>query len=535
MHDARADRDRPEKDVSSTGTFTTTSAEGEHSRLISGSAIVLYIAAAKLLLHLLTANRYGIFRDEMYYLACSQHMAWGYVDHPPMTVFIAWFARHVLGESLLALRLLPALAGAALVWLTGKLTREMGGGRFAQALAALAILPVPFYLIMQHWLTDNAFEPLIWMGCIWCVLRAINTGNDKYWLGFGVLAGVGFETKYSIAFMLLGILAGVLLTAQRRFLKSRYLWLGVLACALIALPNFLWQLRNHFPFLELIHNIRMSQRDVVRGPIAFIADQALTMQPILFPLWLGGLIWLLVAPDARRYRLLGWTFVVTLGLFIVLGAKNYYVAPVYPMLLAAGAVGLERVTSCRLHWARVVYVSSVVIIGALLAPLACPLLSPEAFIRYQKALHIPVPEAEHQNNGPLPQYFADEFGWEPMVQEVARVYHSLSPEEQARTAIFSNGWGEAAAVDFFGPRYGLPRAISKHNNYWLWGPRNYTGEIMIILRSDGRGDRRHFESVQDVGTVEHPYSRRDEWFHIYLCRGPKFNLQDAWPKMKLWD
>ena len=535
MHDARADRDRPEKDVSSTGTFTTTSAEGEHSRLISGSAIVLYIAAAKLLLHLLTANRYGIFRDEMYYLACSQHMAWGYVDHPPMTVFIAWFARHVLGESLLALRLLPALAGAALVWLTGKLTREMGGGRFAQALAALAILPVPFYLIMQHWLTDNAFEPLIWMGCIWCVLRAINTGNDKYWLGFGVLAGVGFETKYSIAFMLLGILAGVLLTAQRRFLKSRYLWLGVLACALIALPNFLWQLRNHFPFLELIHNIRMSQRDVVRGPIAFIADQALTMQPILFPLWLGGLIWLLVAPDARRYRLLGWTFLVTLGLFIVLGAKNYYVAPVYPMLLAAGAVGLERVTSCRLHWARVVYVSSVVIIGALLAPLACPLLSPEAFIRYQKALHIPVPEAEHQNNGPLPQYFADEFGWEPMVQEVARVYHSLSPEEQARTAIFSNGWGEAAAVDFFGPRYGLPRAISKHNNYWLWGPRNYTGEIMIILRSDGRGDRRHFESVQDVGTVEHPYSRRDEWFHIYLCRGPKFNLQDAWPKMKLWD
>ena len=535
MHDARADRDRPEKDVSSTGTFTTTSAEGEHSRLISGSAIVLYIAAAKLLLHLLTANRYGIFRDEMYYLACSQHMAWGYVDHPPMTVFIAWFARHVLGESLLALRLLPALAGAALVWLTGKLTREMGGGRFAQALAALAILPVPFYLIMQHWLTDNAFEPLIWMGCIWCVLRAINTGNDKYWLGFGVLAGVGFETKYSIAFMLLGILAGVLLTAQRRFLKSRYLWLGVLACALIALPNFLWQLRNHFPFLELIHNIRMSQRDVVRGPIAFIADQALTMQPILFPLWLGGLIGLLVAPGARRYRLLGWTFLVTLGLFIVLGAKNYYVAPVYPMLFAAGAVGLERVTSCRLHWARVVYVSSVVIIGALLAPLACPLLSPEAFIRYQKALHIPVPEAEHQNNGPLPQYFADEFGWEPMVQEVARVYHSLSPEEQARTAIFSNGWGEAAAVDFFGPRYGLPRAISKHNNYWLWGPRNYTGEIMIILRSDGRGDRRHFESVQDVGTVEHPYSRRDEWFHIYLCRGPKFNLQDAWPKMKLWD
>lgn len=506
-----------------------------YSRFATGPAIVLYLAAFKLLLHLLTASRYGIFRDEMYYLACAQRLAWGYVDHPPLTVFIAWFARHVFGESLLGLRLLPAIAGAALVWLTGKLAREMGGGRFAQVLAALAILPVPFYLVLQHWLTDNAFEPLIWMGCIWCVLRAINSGEDRYWLWFGVLAGLGFESKYSIAFLLAGILAGVLVTPQRRFLKSRYLWLGVLACVLIALPNFIWQVRNHFPFLELIHNIRVSHRDVVRGPIAFIIDQALTMQPVLLPLWLGGLVWLLIAPAARRYRLFGWTFLIALGLFIALGAKNYYVAPIYPMLFAAGAVGFERVTSCRLPWARAAYVGLVVIGGALLAPISCPLLSPEAFIRYQKALHIPVPEAEHQNNGPLPQYFADEFGWENMVQQVARVYNSLSPEERARTAIFSNGWGEAAAVDFFGPKYGLPQAISKHNQYWLWGPGNYNGETMIVLRSDGSGDRRHFESVQDAGVVEHRYSRRDEWFHIWLCRGPKFNLQEVWPKMKLYD
>jgi 4-amino-4-deoxy-L-arabinose transferase-like glycosyltransferase len=514
---------------------TATAPVVRQPRFTSGPSLVLYIALAKLLLHLFTANRYGIFRDEMYYLACSQHLAWGYVDHPPLTVFIAWFVKHVFGESLLALRFLPALAAAALVWLTGKLAREMGGGRFAQALAALAILPVPFYLVLQHWLTDNAFEPLIWMGCVWLVLRAINTGDDRYWLWFGVLAGVGFESKYSIAFLLAGILAGVLITPQRRFLKSRYLWLGVLACALIALPNFLWQLRNHFPFLELIHNVRMSQRDVVRGPVAFIIDQALTMQPILFPLWLGGLIWLLFAPAARQYRLLGWTFVVTLGLFIATGAKNYYVAPIYPMLFAAGAIGLESITNLRVRWLRPAYVGLVVIAGALLAPLACPLLSPDVFIGYQKALHIPVPEAEHQNNGPLPQYFADEFGWQEMVEKVAKVYNSLPPEERARTAIFSNGWGEAAAVDFYGPRYGLPPAISKHNQYWLWGPRNYDGSTMIVLRSDGSGDRRHFESVEAAGRVEHPYSRRDEWFTIWLCRGPKFNLQEVWPSMKQFD
>lgn len=521
----------------STVATSATLDERSPSRFTSAGALVLYIAGAKLLLHLLTAIRYGIFRDEMYYFACSEHMAWGYVDHPPGTVLIAWIARHLFGHSLVGLRLFPALAGAALVWLTGKLAREMGGGRFAQTLAALAILPVPFYLIMHHWLTNNAFEPLIWMGCIWCVLRAINGGDDKYWLWFGVLAGVGFETKYSIAFLLAGILAGMLLTPQRRILKNRYLWFGAAACLLIALPNFLWELQNHFPFLELMHNVRTSGRDVARGPIAFILDQALAMQPILFPLWLGGLIWLLLAPGARRYRLLGWTFVVTLALFIALKGKNYYVAPIYPMLFAAGAIAFERVTSCRprLHWTRSAYIALVLIVGAILAPLVCPILPPQMFIAYQKKLGITPPASENQNNGPLPQYFADEFGWEPMVQQVARVYHSLTSEEQAKTAIFSNGWGEAAAVDFFGPKYGLPKAISKHNQYWIWGPRNYTGEIMIVLRSDGSGDRTHFLSVEDMGVLREPYARRDEWFHIWLCRGLKWNLQDLWPKLKQYD
>ena len=505
------------------------------SRFSSGPAIVLYIAAGALLLHLLTAARYGIFRDEMYYLACAQHLAWGYVDHPPLTVFMAWFARHVFGESALGIRLLPALAGAALVWMTGKLAREMGGGRFAQTLAALAVVVVPVYLVGQHLLTDNAIEPLTWMGCVWLVLRAINTGNARYWFWFGVLSGVGFENKYSIAFLLLGLLAGVLLAPERRFLKSKYLWLGVLACAVISLPNLLWQIRYHFPFLELIHNIRMGNRDVARGPVAFIGNQIVVMHPVLFPLWAAGLGWLFLARDGRRYRVLGWTFLVTLTAFILLKAKFYYVVPVYPMLFAAGAIAFEHWTNLRLRWTRWAYAAVVVIGGALLAPMALPVLPVETFLRYQKAIGMQPPEFEHQQNGPLPQWFADEFGWQEMVEKVAQVYNSLPPEERAKTAIFSNGWGEAAAVDFYGPKYGLPPAISKHNQYWLWGPRNYTGETMIILRSDGSGDREHFASVEDMGSVKHPYSRRDEWFHIWLCQGPKFNLQKVWPLLKQYD
>jgi len=513
------------------------STENTPSGFASGPAIVLYIAAGKLLLHLLTAARYGIFRDEMYYLACGQRIAWGYVDHPPMTVFIGWFARHVFGESPLAIRLLPALFGAALVWLTGKLAREMGGGRFAQAMAALAVVVVPIYLVSHHWLTDNAPEPLIWMGCAWLVVRAINTGDARYWLWFGVLAGVGFETKYSIAFLLLGLLIGVLLTPERRFLKSKYLWLGVLACVAISLPNFLWQVRNDFPFLQLIHNIRMGNRDVVRGPVAFIANQALIMHPVLFPLWAGGLLWLLLARDGRRYRVLGWAYLVVLTTLILMKAKNYYVTPVYPMLFAAGAVGLELVTRGKQAglWIRAGYIVLVIAGGVALAPYSLPILAPESFIRYQARMGLQPPEIEHQNNGPLPQWFADEFGWPEMVEKVAQVYNSLPPEERARTAIFSNGWGEAAAVDFYGAKYGLPKAISKHNSYWLWGPGNYTGETVIILRSSGRNEPRLFETVERAGHVEHPYARRDEYFDILLCRGLKTDLRKAWPSMKKYD
>ena len=318
------------------------------------------------------------------------------------------------------------------------------------------------------------------------------------------------------------------------------------------MPNLLWQVHYHFPFLELIHNIRMSNRDVVRGPVAFIIDQAMIMNPILFPLWVGGLIWLFFgrhirsadsgrdesAHDAGRYRLFGWTYLVVLIAFIALKAKNYYVAPIYPILFAAGAIGLERVAAGSAHWnmdAKHVCRAGDRWRAQCSCHFPCRFCRQKIFLRYQKAMGFQPPEIEHQQNGPLPQWYADEFGWQEMVEKVAKVYNSLPPEERARTAIFSNSWGEAAAVDFYGPRYGLPQAISKHNSYWIWGPRNYDGSTMIILRSDGRGDREHFQSVQAVGRVEHPYSRRDEYFDIYLCRGLKANLKDVWPEMKVFD
>ena len=519
----------------------------------SGPAIVCYLAVVKLLIQIFTASRYGIFRDELYYLACAEHLDWGYVDQPPLIALVAWLARHVFGESLIGLRLLPAVAGAALVWLTGTLAREMGGQRFAQAVAALAVIVVPVFLLLDHWLTMNAFEPLIWLASVWCVVRAINRDQPRYWLWFGVLAGLGMETKYTIAFFVIGVVAGLLLTPARRFLKSRWIWIGALISLLIFLPNFIWLVRHDFPFLELMHNIRESGRDVVRSPLAFIADQALIVNPVLFPLWAGGLWWLFFGShgpnsthpaNARRYRLLGWTYLVMLVVLIALKSKNYYLAPIYPMLFAAGAVAFEALTRARVaehaprrfrFWLRPVYVTLIVVAGATLLPTALPVLPVETYIRYQQALGFEPPKSENQNTGPLPQYFADEFGWEEMVREVARVYHGLSPEEQARTAIFANSYGQAGAIDFFGPIYGLPPAISGHQSYWLWGPRDYTGEIVIVLGSDGKGDREHFKTVEAVGRVSHPYSRRDEHYDVLLCRGLNQNLKDVWPAVKEWN
>jgi hypothetical protein len=252
-------------------------------------------------------------------------------------------------------------------------------------------------------------------------------------------------------------------------------------------------------------------RDVVRGPVTFIADQVAILNPALFPLWVGGVIWLFVGrtmrhqcarPRQSRYRMLAWTFFVVLTTFIVLTGQKLLRCSDLPHVFAAGAIGLERITTGYRfgNWSRAIYVGVVIAAGLVLLPFSVPVLSPENYLLYQKALDIQPPEIEHQQNGSLPQWYADEFGWPEMVEKVARVYNSLPPEERAHTAIFSNGWGEAAAVDFYGPRFGLPLAISKHNSYWIWGPRNYSGSTVIILRSGGRDEPGLLRALNPLGT-----------------------------------
>lgn len=519
--------------------------EQHPSHRASGAAMVFAIAAVAFLAQMLTAARYGIFRDELYYLDCARHLAWGYVDHPPLNVFLAWLERNTTGDSLYSLRFLPALAGALTVWLAGRLARTLGARPFGQALAALAVLIAPGYLIFFHLLTMNAFEPLLWTAAAYLVARIVQTGNQKLWLWFGLLSGIGILNKWSMLFFGFGIFLGLALTPERRAFRQKWIWLGFALAMLLWLPNIIWNVQHHWPFLELMASVRSSGRDVVRSPIPFLIDQAIFLHPLTAPLWLAGAFWYFLGRDPAsgeqgRYRVLGWTWLFLTVFFIAVGGKSYYLWPVYPMLFAAGGLALDDWLSPRARpdtlGARVlrpVYAVALALGGAFLAPIALPVLSPEDFIRYLDASHIPIPEVEHQRLGPLrQQVYADMFGWEEMARETARAYGNLPPDVRAKTAIAAGSFGEAGAIDFFGPKYGLPEAISGHQTYWFWGPRDYTGESILLLRDSPEHAREICANVDVVGRVYHPYSRGDEHFDIYWCHPLKWSLQEIWPRAK---
>jgi 4-amino-4-deoxy-L-arabinose transferase-like glycosyltransferase len=498
------------------------------------SALVVGIAACKLLVHLYAGRHYGYFVDEMYYMACSRHLDWGYVDQPPLIALITWVARVLFGDSLAAIRFFPAVAGAAAVWLTAAIARELGGGRFAQCLAALVALVAPGILATDNLLSMNAFEPLFWMGCAYLLIRIIETGDQKLWIWFGLLSGIGLENKYSMAMFGGGLVVGLLLTSQRRLLASPWLWAAGALAFLLFLPNLVWNVQHHFPFLELQANIRRSGRDVALGPVTFLGQEILSMHPLALPVWLAGLWFYFFSPAGKTFRALGWAWVFTAAVIVALSPRVYYLYPAFPVLFAAGGVLWEQWLAGR-GWPKVAYPALMVATGAVLAPLAIPVLPPETYIRYTKALHLEPPAIETHRLGPLPQIFADQFGWEQMTAAVARVYQSLPPEVRARTAIFGQNYGQAAAIDLFGPKYGLPPAISGFQNYFFWGPRNYTGESVIVMAGNQQDLDRRFASVQKVASVGHPYAMPYEHFDIFYCRGLQRPLQEIWPLVKRWD
>ena len=434
-----------------------------------------------------------------------------------------------------SIRFLPALASSAVVVLAAMIARELGGRGFALLLTAVTVLVAPIYLSGGSLLTTNCLEPLLWMGCVYFAILAIKR-DARYWLLFGVVAGLGLEEKYSIAVFGLALLVGLLLSAQRKVLLSQWFWLAGVVAFLIFLPNVIWNVQHHWPFLELLHNIRSGGRDVQLSPLQFFLQQALLVHPLTAPIWLAGLGGLLFSGRLKNYRWLGWCYLVAFLTFLVLKGKNYYLAPIYPMLLAAGSVMIEAaIVRTRQRWLQPAMVLLLLAGGAWFAPLVVPVFSVDRFLSYMNTLPFKVPRTEHSHErAPLPQHYADQFGWEEMTAMTAQAWTRLKPEERGDCGIFAQDYGQAGAIDFFGRRYGLPPALSGHQTYFLWGPRGYSGNCLIVLDDKKEVLEKLFQQVEYVGSSDNPYALERN-IPVFICKGSKFgSLEQLWPKLKKW-
>lgn len=532
------------KPATSVSTVAISSPERTRTPFLqNGMAIAWVITAVVFLLHLYFNNRYGYFRDEFNYMACGDRLQWGYVDQPPLVPFIVRLCREVFGDSLRSIRLMPALASAFLVAQTALFARELGGRRYALVLTAIAVALAPQYSSNGSLLGTNCLEPVFWLGTAWFSLLAIRREKPQHWVWAGVMLGLGMENKYSIFLLGVGIVVGLLLTPQRRQMMSKWFWLGVLASFVIFLPNLIWNIRNHWPFLELIRNIRAEHRDVVLGPFAFFFSQLMETNFATAIIWLVGVCALLLAPRFKPCRFLGWSFLFCYLAMFFQHAKSYYLAPIYPMLIASGAVALESwfnqgQTPGRTRvWLQHALAWTVLGSGLYTIPITIPMLSPDAFIVYARDyLPFKLPMNEHSHaRAALPQWYADQFGFKEIADAAEVAWNRIPASERADCAIFAQDYGQAGAVDFFGRARGLPAALSGDRTYYLWGPRGYSGNCAIVLDDRHENLEKLFEKVEYVGSsVENRYAL-ERPVAVFICKGKKFgSLQEIWPKVKRW-
>ncbi len=508
------------------------------SALLTDTRILLLAALASLAAHLVCITEYGYFRDELYYIACSNHPAWGYVDHPPFSIFVLVLVRQALGESLVAIRILPAVAGAVVVFVTGRMARDLGGGRVAQIVAALAALTAPVILgNAGRYFSMNAFDLLFWALASWIAIRIFRDDAGKLWLLFGIVAGLGILNKYSMAFFLAGLGVGMVLTPARKHFLSAWFWMGAVLGGLLVLPHVLWEMHAGFPTAEFVRNAAL-EKNMPVTPLAYLYGQFGMAGPGNAVIWIGGLIFAFGAGGQKRWRPFGIAYVVIFLAMALQNGKTYYLSPVYPLMFALGGCGIESLArTLAARWVLPATLGLMLLSAAVFTPYAIPVLPVESFVRYEAFLGITPEREERGQPTVLPQYYMDMFGWEEMADTVANVYRRLSADEQRQCFIYVRNYGEAAAIDFFGRKYGLPAAACAHNSYWYWKPAEWTGEVSIIFGSrmdtaaSAQDLRRFFGDVQLATVTASRYGMPYEIGRpIFVCRKAKITLDQLWAR-----
>ena len=502
--------------------MTETAPNGLATSRHNDTLILIAIAAAVGLVHLVTNGRYGFHRDELQTLSDALHLDWGFVAYPPFTPFVERIGLALFGHSLVGLRLFSVIAQCSALVVTGLMARELGGRRLAQVTAALSValsgLPIFEATEFQY----SSFDYLWWVLIAYFVIRLLKTENPRWWLAIGATAGVGLQTKYTMCFFLAGLAGGVLLTPARRYFASRWLWAGVAIAFLIFLPNLVWQLRHNFISLHFLQHIHV--RDVGEGRAEGFVSQQFWLCANLFaaPLWIAGLIGFF---RDRRYRILAWMYVIPFALFWIAKGRFYYLAAAYPMLFAMGAVMGERwvesLSRARRRAVEAVFFTGLAICGLVLVAVLVPLASSGRLKQFALS-----------KNGDL----REEIGWSELVKTLAEIRDSLPTEQRSSVGIFVGNYGEQGAVEILGPSYGLPSPISATNSAWLRGYPTPPPSTLIVVGYPQSSVERRFtncrlaghngnsEGVKNEESEDHP--------DIFVCGPPRLPWPELWNELQ---
>ena len=484
---------------------------------------IFLIAAAAVAIELAVSARYGYVRDELYFLSAGHHLAFGYVDQPPLAPLIARISSALTGNTLVGFRLVPALGIAVLVTATAAMSRLLGAGRRGQLLAALAAATCAEYLAGMHELTTTMPDFVFWAITLLLMTRLLASRDPRWWLAIGGCVGVAMEAKWNIAFLAVSLIAGIVFTpGARSLLASRYLAIGCAIAVLIAVPDVIWQAANGWPNLDVF---RVLQTQAGHNRITYWPAQVLFTGLALTPIWISGLIWCLRDERARAYRPAAIACVIAIAAQFVLGGKPYYSGGAYSFLLAAGCVPLEQWLARRRPLAGriqpvALMTAALIASGAIMAPIALPLLP-------ARALHtVPLQKINYD--------LAESIAWPKQVAMIARQYHALPVAEQGRTTILAGNYGEAGAIDRYGPGHGLPQGYSGANNFWLWGPPPATAINAIAVNFDPAMLRRYFSHVRLVATFWNGLGVSDDeqGAQIFIATGLKAPWSRIWPAFR---
>jgi hypothetical protein len=479
---------------------------------------LLAIAAGMAAVHIATNGRYGFHRDEFQTLSDALHMDWGFVAYPPFTPFVERVGMALFGHSVMGLRLFSVLAQSVVIFVAGLMAREFGGLRLAQVTAALSVALAPLAMFQGTEFQYSTFDYLWWVLIAYCVIRLLKSDDARWCVAIGVVVGLGLMTKYTMAFYLAGILGGLVLTQARRFLGSKWFWIGIGLAFLICLPNLIWQARHDLISLHFLQSIH--KRDVGQGRAdGFWRNQFLINANLAStPLWIAGLIFLF---RDRRYRMLAWMYVIPLVVFAVTKARSYYLGAAYPMLLAMGAVAGERwVGSLRRGWrwtVEAVLFTGIAVCGVYIALVIIPWAASGRLMEFALA-----------RNGDL----REEIGWDDLVRTVAGVRDGLTPEQQRDFGVVVGNYGEGGAITILGPEYHLPPAIQLTNSGWLRGYPAPPPDTLIVVGWDQHQVERAFTGCRWAAHNGNSLGVKNEEseYHpdIYVCGPPKQGWAEFW-------